>query len=168
MITRVTPVSRGSLRYHRGAADIAACLEGTMRSTMWPALSFAFVGLTLVAACGDPAPSPGTITVSVSGITGKQGKLLITEARIQGRQSAISCVPIDADPFSATVVLEEIIGPTPCEDSAPIAVPGGVHDLLSAVIMGGAVTPEICARGQVSVDGDVSITLPGLTAAGCN
>jgi hypothetical protein len=136
-----------------------------MQGSMW--LGTTLMALTLTA-CGDPAPSPGTITVTASGITGKQGKLLITEARIEGRQSAISCVPIDADPFSTTVVLEAIVGPTPCEDSAPIEAPGGTHDILSAVIMGGQMTPEICARGQVMVDGDVSLTLPAFTAAGCN
>lgn len=139
-----------------------------MQRSMWPALCLTTLtmGSTLIA-CGDPAPSPGTITVSASGITGKQGKLLITEARIEGRQSAISCVPIDADPFSVTVVLEAIVGPTPCEDSAPVMVDGGTHDILSAVIMGGSMTPELCARGQVVVDGDVTLTLPAFTAAGC-
>jgi hypothetical protein len=126
------------------------------------------VVVALVAACGgEDGGEPGTITVAVNGVTGGQGKLLITEARIAGRQAAISCVPIAADPFTASVVLEEIVGPTPCEDSAPISLDAGTYDLLSVVMMGGG-APETCARGQAVVDGDVTVAMPAFTAAACN
>lgn len=138
-----------------------------MRRSKWPALVLVCLLAPVHAACGDD-PSPGTITVTASGITGAQGKLWLTEARLAGRQAAIACVPIDADPFSATVVLEAIVGPTPCEDSAPIELAAGTYDILTAVMMGGAPAPDVCARGQVVVDGDAAITMPALTAAGCN
>ena len=119
-------------------------------------------------ACGDDG-APGTITVTATGVTGSQGKLLITEARADdGRQAAIHCQPITSDPFSATAVLETIVGPTPCEVSSPITLDAGTYSLLTAVIMGGSMTPDLCARASVTVDGDVAVTMPALTAAGCN
>lgn len=132
---------------------------------LWVLLSIAVAE----SACGDDG-APGTITVTAAGVTGGQGKLLITEARVasDGRQAAIHCQPITADPFSATVVLETIVGPTPCEASSAITLDAGTYDLLTAVIMGGSMTPDLCARGQVTVDGDVTITMPGLSAAACN
>lgn len=119
----------------------------------------------VLAACD--AGEPGTITVTVDGVTGAEGLLLITEARDDdGNQAAVHCLPIDADPFSATVVLEEIVGPTPCEESSPINLDPGVYTLLTATIVGGETEPETCAEGEVEVDGDVEITMPALGACG--
>ncbi len=137
-----------------------------MRTFVW--LKGAFIAVSgVVAACGDGA-APGTITVTTTGVTGFQGKLLITEAKLVGRQAAIHCAPIAADPFSSTVVLETIVGPTPCEASSPVSLDPGTYDLLTVVIMGGAVTPDVCARAQAVVDGDVAVTMPALTAAACD
>lgn len=137
-----------------------------MTGRAWSRLSI--VGVVVVlAACGDD-PEPGTITISAHAITGGQGKLLITEARIGGRQAAISCVPIAADPFDATEILEAIVGPTPCETSAPIVLDAGTYDIKSVVMMGGAASPTTCAVGRVEVAGDVTIELPAFTAAACN
>ena len=139
---------------------------GPMRTSGWLGVAFIAISGGLLA-CGDSA-APGTITVTTTGVAGFQGKLLITEARLTGRQAAIHCAPIAADPFSSTVVLETIVGPTPCEDSAPITLDPGTYDLLTAVIMGGSMTPDVCARAQVVVDGDVTVTMPALTAAACD
>lgn len=121
----------------------------------------------LAAACTDDGagPQPGTITVQVAGVAGASGKLLITEARTSdGRQAAISCVPIAADPFATTVVLETIVGPTPCEESAPIELAAGTYTLRTVVMMGGSMTPEQCASSSVVVDGDVTVAMPPLGA----
>lgn len=137
-----------------------------MRIPVWQRV--ALIAVTgAVAACGDSA-APGTITVTTTGVAGFQGKLLITEARLTGRQAAIHCAPIAADPFASTVVLETIVGPTPCEVSSPITLDPGTYDLLTAVIMGGSMTPDVCARAQAVVDGDVTVTMPALTAAACD
>ena len=136
-----------------------------MTRSAWLRLSIVGVVVGLVA-CGDD-PAPGTITVSAHAVTGGQGKLLITEARIGGRQAAISCIPIAADPFDATVILETIVGPTPCETSSPIVLDAGTYDIKSVVMMGGAAAPDTCAVGQVEVAGNVAIDLPAFTAAGC-
>lgn len=133
------------------------------RTTVLVAATAAWLG-----ACGDDG-APGIITVTATGVTGSQGKLLITEARTSdGRQAAIHCQPITSDPFSATAVLETIVGPTPCEVSSPITVDAGTYSLLTAVIMGGSMTPDLCARASATVDGDVTVTMPTLTAAACN
>lgn len=137
------------------------------RFLMWCSVSVA------LGACGDDGPGivdadppvPGTITVVATGVTGAQGRLLITEARAaDGRQAAIACTPIDADPFAATVVLETVIGPTPCEDSSPITLAPGTYSLLTAVLQGGSTTPDACARATAAVDGDVTVTMPALGA----
>ncbi len=138
-----------------------------MKRSVWLRASWVVVAGWL-AGCGDDGGgAPGTITVTASGLTGAQGKLLITEARAGANQAAISCIPITADPFSTSAVLEAIVGPTPCEDSAPIALTAGTYDLLSVVMIGGAAGPEVCARGSAVVDGDVTVALPAFTAAAC-
>ena len=109
--------------------------------------------------------STGTITVEVADVTGSEGLLLITEARdAEGKQAAVSCVAIDADPFEVTTTLEEIVGATPCEDSAPITLGPGTYDLLTGVLAGGDTEPSACATAQAEVDGDVTVTMPALGA----
>src|SRR5262245_41304201 len=121
--------------------------------TTW--LPMTLAGLCAAAACGDNSPgNPGTIAIRASGITGGTGKLPITEARIDGRQAAVSCIPIEADPFTTTAVLEEIVGATPCEESNPITLDGGLYAIRSVVQMGGAPAPELCANGEITVNGD--------------
>ena len=138
-----------------------------MKRTVWLGLSGVVVWGWL-AGCGDDGGgAPGTITITASGLTGGQGKLLITEARIGANQAAISCIPITADPFSTSAVLEAIVGPTPCEDSSPISLAAGTYDVLSVVMVGGAAGPEVCARGTAVVDGDVTVALPAFAAAAC-
>lgn len=117
--------------------------------------------LTAQSACA----SPGTITLVVEGVTGAEGLLLITEARDEeGKQAAIACTTIDADPFDVTQVLEEIVGATPCEESTVLTLDPGTYDLATGVIAGGETEPTQCAEAQVSVDGDVSVTMPALGA----
>lgn len=132
-----------------------------------PGMAHLAVGLALAvgtAGCTDkPEGKPGTITVTASGVTSGQGKLLITEARAaDGRQAAISCQPLTPGSFSSSAMLETIVGPTPCEDSSPIVLELGAYDLLTTVIMGGSMTPEQCARATVQVDGNVAVTMPAL------
>ena len=115
--------------------------------------------LLLLLACA----SSGTITVVYEGVTGADGLLLITDARdAEAKQSAISCVSVDADPFDVTVTLEEIVGSTPCEDSAPIVLGPGTYDLSGGVLAGGDTEPSLCTAAQVEVDGDVTVTMPAL------
>lgn len=128
-----------------------------------------FLALLVLAGCDAPDPEtirdPGTITVMVEGVTGADGLLLITEAKDEnGNQAAISCIPIDADPFSATFEMEEVVGPTPCEESGPIELVGGTYDLLSATLAPGEMEPRACAEAVAEVDGDVTVDMPSLGA----
>lgn len=119
------------------------------------------MSLLVLLACA----SPGTLTVAYEGVTGAEGLLLITEARdAEGKQAAISCVEIDADPFDVSVTLEEIVGSTPCEDSAPIVLGPGPYDLTVGVLAGGDTEPSQCGSAQVTVDGDVRFSMPALSA----
>lgn len=128
-----------------------------MRAKIW------LVAALLSAGCD--AGAPGVVTVVVSGVADAEGLLLITEARdADGNQAAVACVPIDANPFDATFALEEIVGATPCEESAPITLDGGTYDLLTGVIAGGATEATSCAEAQVVVDGDVTVEMPALGA----
>ena len=110
---------------------------------------------------------PGEITVVAEGIVGATGLLLVTEALdVDGNQAAIACLSIDADPYDATFTMEEIVGSTPGEDSAPIELDGGEYTISSGVIAGGETTPSQCAEATVTVDGDVTVTLPAFEACG--
>lgn len=123
--------------------------------------------LWLLTLGGCAAGDPGTITAVIDDVTGANtgNMLLITEARDEnGNQAAIFCEPITADPFSASQVLEAIVGPTPCEDSEPIELAAGAYSLLTAVMEGGAEGPSQCAESTVDVDGDVTVTMPALGA----
>lgn len=118
----------------------------------------------LLLACGG---SRGTLTVEVEGLTGATDLLLITEARDEeGKQAAISCVTVDADPFDASTTLEAIVGETPCEDSDPIDLAAGVYQLTTATIAGGAEDPTACAAYTAEVDGDVTVVAPELGDCG--
>ncbi len=116
---------------------------------------------------GSACAGPGYVTVVVEGVSAAEGQYLITEARDEnGNQAAIACVQIDADPFDWTGELEAIVGPTPCEDSAPTELPAGDYELITGVIAGGETEPSACAYADVEVDGDVTVEMPALGA--CN
>jgi hypothetical protein len=113
-----------------------------------------------LAAC-NPAES-GVITVTVSGLTGGEGLILLSEARDadDDRQIGFSCVSIDSDPFSASEPIRELIGDSPCDIGDPLLLEPGPYDITTVTIMGGSQTPETCAEAQVEVDGDVEVEMP--------
>ncbi|MFT7518938.1 MAG: hypothetical protein ACI9MC_001072 [Kiritimatiellia bacterium] len=121
--------------------------------------------LLLAIALSGCTGEPGIITVTVADIAGHDGKLWITEARSEdGRQWAVGCVPIDADPFAGSTQLVEIVGETPCDPAGPTAVDAGSYTINTSVMQGGSQTPDLCATREVEVNGDVEAVMPELAA----
>lgn len=108
---------------------------------------------------GATAPQPGSITVTVEGVTGSNGLILL--AGPTGAGDTFSCTPIDADPFSDTEPLHAVTGANPCSLAPEAKVfPPGDYDLFAATFKGGEMAPTMCATFAVTVNGDTAVTAP--------
>lgn len=109
----------------------------------------------------------GVVTVVVEGVEGAEGLLLITDARdADDNQAGVACVSIDADPFGASFPMRELGGDSPCDESPTATLSGGEYTLSAGVVAGGETEASQCAEASITVDGDITVTLPALGTCG--
>lgn len=117
----------------------------------------------------NPAFSPGTITVTATGITGHQndGYVLVVMATLPSQPHAALgsfCQGISSDPFALPdTVLQglEAVDTNPCAPSGgDESFAGGDYDVSFSVILGGSMTPERSVTVPAVVDGDIAISAP--------
>lgn len=151
-------------------ADLAA-MNKLATWMMGVALAGAGCGPDDSAAPTGGTGSPGTVTVTASGITGVQGKVLVMFAYEGATPSAPPtsglCVQIATDPFamSDTIRDHKPGGMNPCDlETAAKTFAPGTYTLAIQVFAGGAQTPEKCARTTVNVDGNQTVASPALGA----
>ncbi|MBI5157267.1 MAG: hypothetical protein HZA58_04550 [Acidimicrobiia bacterium] len=119
-------------------------------------------------------PAPTELRFTFEGVAGAQGKILVgTVFGEGGALAATICEPVASDPFSGAAVAATAAPDNPCGHDAPYGVPlttDGVYSYMVAIYTGGSQTAELCAFGEVIVDGptEVVIAAADLTADNCN
>ena len=102
--------------------------------------------------------APGTITVSVPGITGQNGKMLLVFATspTQGGQLGVACVAITSDSFDVpSTALTEVPADNPCAGgTATVAFPEGSYTITAGIYTPGSRTAEAEASMTVDIVGD--------------
>ena len=111
-----------------------------------------------------PAATSGVVTMAAAGITGSKGKILLgfLTTKPEGGQTGAACLPIDADPFSASGPIRELKGTGgPCElKDEPLILPNGDYTATFGVYTPGKQTPDVSATVDVTVKGDTTVTAP--------
>lgn len=106
------------------------------------------------------SPSPGTVTLDVSGIGQARDLILLgligSSTPLQA--GAAICQPIGADPYSFSGKFMPMTGDNPCTLGVePMEFDPGPYTMVVAVIRGGQQSPERCTEVDVTVDGDVTV-----------
>ena len=108
---------------------------------------------------GAGTPQSGAIRVTVEGITGSAGLILL--AGLAGSNEAYSCTMIGEDPFGGTEPLHAVTGDNPCALAAEAKVfSPGDYNLFAITIQGGEQTPKRCVTFPATVNGDVEVLAP--------
>ena len=119
-----------------------------------------------------PAPTPGTVTLDVSGITEAPNRVMLAVIgnNVPTQPFAAACAIVDTDPFSFTGEFFPITGDEPCAlGPDPVEFDPGSYEVIVAVMEGGARSPEQCAQTSVTVDGDVTVDVTALgPPTGCD
>jgi hypothetical protein len=127
---------------------------------------------TAAATSPPPAPTPGTVTLDVSGITDAPNLVMLAVIgnNMPNQAFAAACAIVDADPFSFTGEFFPITGDDPCSlGTDPVEFDPGPYEVIVAVMQGGARSPEQCAQTSVTVDGDVTVEVAALgPPTGCD
>jgi hypothetical protein len=110
------------------------------------------------AAGGDVSGEPGTLTISVSGLTGADGKVVIASLLDGGEKLAGTCMTIASG--SATQVAAQVDAIDVCELGDDVELPGGALSLRAGLYTEGTPAPEGCLAIDVVVDGDTEFELP--------
>lgn len=111
---------------------------------------------------------PGRITVTVSEITGRAGKVLI----VLGQNNAGSlCAMIDADPWvlPGPATLQELPGDDggPCGEGTPeVVFPAGDTKVTAVVVIPGNPSAEATLETIITVDGDSTVAIDGAQLSG--
>ncbi len=119
---------------------------------------------------GDSGPietgpaMPGTVTVTISNITGSNGKVMsarvFPRGSMFGTRLAGMCTTITTDPatFSGPLLKPVANDPNPCalESDKAVVAPGD-YDLVVTVNSMGAIKPEKCGVTPFTVNGDVFV-----------
>lgn len=149
--------------------------------TMLRRLGFVSLCAVALAACGDdddsttvdaavvvdarPADAAqGALTVRVSGLTGRQGKIVLVGVTPGGAGGATLgglCVPVTASPFSfAEAVKAPGATSDPCTLGAVKSFADGTYSVRAGIYTPGNMTPEACSNAMVTVAGTGDVTLP--------
>ena len=117
---------------------------------------------------GTTTGDPGRISVTVTDITGQEGRILM----VLGQNNAGSlCAMIDADAWALPTpgALRELPGGDggPCGEGTPeTSFPAGDTRVTAAVVIPGNPSPEATIDIVVPVDGDVVVTIDGSELSG--
>lgn len=119
-----------------------------------------------------PSAAPGTITATATDITGSDGLVLLGSVYPTGGSPsaplAVLCQQISGDPGSVTGEMLELEGTgNPCDLLGPVTFDAGDYDFFFGTYVPGQMTPQMCAEGSVTVNGDTDLTVPTLGAGAC-
>lgn len=110
---------------------------------------------------GAHTPMPGTIEVTVEGITDAGPGLVVLGLTKTPVLNAAFCEPVGATPFDHTELFHPHADMDPCtEDPAAQELPAGEYNLAVGTIVGGTMEFQKCAALVVTVDGDQQVTAP--------
>ena len=155
--------------------------------------SVALLLLVVVGACGDDDGGATTVTTAAGAdtttttgvtqvptelrftfeaVTGVQGKVLVaTVFDNAGGIAGTVCLPADSDPFSGSAVVMTSAPDNPCGYDAPFGVlltaDGDFGYFVAAYAPGTQVT-EVCAQGEVTVDGPTEVVIAAADLSGAN
>lgn len=115
----------------------------------------------------DATPTPGTLTIEASGITGANGKIVLAFVQQPGGGAVVGqiCEPVTADPGSISGVAKmQAGGGNPCALGAEVTIDPGMYEVNAGLYTPGMMTPDLCASTTVVVNGDSTATLPAFDA----
>lgn len=110
---------------------------------------------------GTGGAMPGTIEVTVEGITDQAQGLVVLGLTKSPVLNAAFCEPVGAAPFDHTELFHPHTDMDPCtEDPSAQSFPAGEYNLAVGTIVGGTKEFLHCAALVVTVDGDQKVTAP--------
>ncbi len=117
----------------------------------------------------SPEAQPGTISVTSPTLAGQAGLTFLVfadDAAWTTTPDGSYCEQISGDPATITGTISQSLT-QPCDLGDPLEFPPGTYFVFGGIFVPGATSPMQCTEGQVTVDGDVSITLPDASAGAC-
>lgn len=117
-------------------------------------------------AAPDATMAPGTVTASITNVTGSVGKFVtfrvLNRGVIFGTRFGARCDEVTTDPAAFNHVLLKPVtnSSDPCSvESVTATVPAGDYDLMVTITAKGASMPEKCVVTPFSVNGNVTVVV---------
>lgn len=140
-----------------------------------------FLGLTILLigfACtpggdddDDTTATAGQATATGS-VAGSDGLVLLGSIYQTGGSPsaplALICASLSGDPATVDAVFSEPEGTgNPCDLLGPMTLDPDTYPVFFGTYTPGSMTPTECAETTVTIDGDVNVTVPALSAGAC-